>query len=162
MLLYHRQAGTQWSPLPTVVDRDAQAVIAASSEFGDFDLQAPLLCPGDRLEPDDSFDAALFAADRTARWERLIDIVEDEDWFQMEVEAGATLRVVVEVSRPDVTVRMEIYDRDGLTRLASGRGPGTLEWRADEAGSYFVRAAPETGSTIGCEAGYRLALSAQP
>ena len=47
LYLYQWQAGSGWSPLPTVVDRQAQAVIAATNQFGDFDLQAPLLCPAD-------------------------------------------------------------------------------------------------------------------
>ena len=165
LLLYHWQAGVGWSPLPTVVDNDAQAVIAASNQFGDFDLQAPLLCPADALEPDDSFDAANFATARNMTWARLFDVAADEDWFQVEAVAGAHYQVSATPTTEDVTLTLEVYDRDGLTRLDSQRGafnvPGTLTWTAAEAGSYFVRVAPTSGSKIGCDAGYRLELIQQ-
>ena len=162
MLLYHWQGRGGWSPLPTVVDTEAQAVIAASNQFGDFDLQAPLLCPADALEPDDSYDAAVFAIGSTTSWQRLFDITEDEDWFQVDAVAGASYQATVEAIGAGVAVVLEIYDRDGLTRLDSRPGSGTLAWTAAEAGSYFVRVTPEAGSRIGCEASYRLTLAAQP
>jgi hypothetical protein len=163
LLLYHWQTDRGWLPLPTVVDRQIQAVIAAGNQFGDFDLQAPLLCPADALEPDDSFDAATFAADiptpANASWERLLDVAEDEDWFQVEAVADTNYQMTVEVLSPGVALVAEVYDRDGLTRLYHRRGPGTLTWDATETGSYFVRVAPETSSNVGCEASYRLTLS---
>lgn len=159
LLLYHWQAGVGWSPLPTVVDREAQAVIAASNQFGDFDLQAPLLCPADALEPDDSFDAAIFATGATATWDRLFDVAEDEDRFQVEAVAGASYQVAAETTTPGLDFTVEVYDRDGLTRLYTCRGAGTLSWTATEAGSYFVRVVPTVGSDVGCEAGYRLTIS---
>lgn len=159
LLLYEWKAGVGWSPLPTVVDQQAQAVIAATNHFGDFDLQAPLLCPADEAEPDDSFDAALFAVGATATWERLFDIAEDEDWFQVEAVAGANYQVTSEASAPGVEFTIELYDHDGLTPLDAQRGPGTLSWTAAEAGSYFVRVAPNAGSNLGCEAGYRLTIT---
>ena len=159
LLLYHWQAGVGWSPLPTVVNSETQAVIAASNQFGDFDLQAPLLCPADALEPDDSFDAAIFAPGATAVWDRLFDVAEDEDWFQVEAVAGTSYQVAVEITAGEVALLAEVYDRDGLTRIENRRGPGNLTWTAAEAGSYFVRVAPEAGSEVGCEAGYRLSIT---
>jgi hypothetical protein len=183
LLLYHWQAGVGWSPLPTVVNNEAQAVIAAGNQFGDFDLQAPLLCPADALEPDDSYDAATFAnathacvtcANATqaclacatgaaTTWDRLFDVAEDEDWFQVETVAGMSYQVAVESFAPGVAFTVELYDRDGLTRLENRpdhQGDvGMLSWKAAEAGSYFVRVAPEAGSNVGCEAAYRLTLS---
>lgn len=160
LLLYHWQLEVGWSPLPTVIDSEAQAVIAASNQFGDFDLQAPLLCPADSLEPDDTFDAATFA-DTGANWERLFDVAEDEDWFRVEATAGASYQVEVEALAPDLAFVVELYDRDGLTRIDSQRGTGMLTWTAVEAGSYFVRVAPEAGSRVGCEANYRLSIFTQ-
>ncbi len=178
LLLYQWQAGTGWQPLPSVVETETQAVIAATNQFGDFDLQAPLLCPADALEPDDSFDAAIsatnFAANlstglgtdlgtgATTRWERLFDVSEDEDWFQVEATAGASYQAAVDALAPGVATIVEIYDRDGLTRLNSRRGPGELSWTATEAGIYFVRVLPDAGSDIGCEAVYQLTISTQP
>jgi Tol biopolymer transport system component len=162
LLLYHWQEGAGWEPLPTVVDTEARAVIAATNQFGDFDLQAPLLCPADTHEPDDSFDAAIFATDAATIWQRLFDVAEDEDWFQVEAIAGTSYQVTAEALAPGVTFTVEIYDRDGLTRLTSRFGPGELLWTATEAGSYFVRIAPESASSVGCDAGYGLTISAQP
>lgn len=161
LLLYHWEPGTGWSPLPTVVDGDAQAVIAASGNFGDFDLQAPLLCPVDALEPDDTFDAAIVANAPTATWERVFDVAEDEDWFQIDAEAEVSYAVIIDNVAPGVTFTVELYDRDGLTRLDSHQGPGTLLWQVSEAGSYFVRVAPEDGSSLGCDAAYRLTISSR-
>jgi hypothetical protein len=160
MLLYHWQTGVGWSPLPTVVDHEAQAIIAATDTFGDFDLQAPLLCPADALEPDDSFDAATFATGTGATWERLLDVAADEDWFQVEAVAGGSYEVSVGELASGVALTLELYDRDGLSRMDNRRGPGTITWTATEAGSYFVRVVPEVGSNTGCEASYRLTLSA--
>ncbi|MCC6455955.1 MAG: peptidoglycan DD-metalloendopeptidase family protein [Caldilineaceae bacterium] len=159
LLLYQWREGAGWSPLPTVIQAEAQAVIAASNQFGDFDLQAPLLCPADVLEPDDSFDAATFATGTTTTWERLFDVAEDEDWFQVEAVAGASYEVALESLAPGVDFVVELYDRDGLTRINSRRGSGTLSWSATEAGSYFVHVAPAEGSSVGCEAGYRVRIS---
>jgi hypothetical protein len=158
LLLYHWGAGG-WSPLPTVVDAGAQAVIAASNQFGDFDLQAPLLCPADALEPDDSFDAATVASADTLLWERLFDVAEDEDWFRVEAAAGATYAVGVESTGAGVALMVEVYDRDGLTRLERHEGNGTLAWTVAEAGNYFVRVAPLAASSAGCAATYRLTIS---
>jgi Tol biopolymer transport system component len=158
LLLYHWQGG-RWSPLPTVVNSEAQAVVAASNQFGDFDLQAPLLCPADALEPDDSFDAARAATGTASSWERLFDVAEDEDWFQVEAVAGTSYQAAVDVVAPGVALTVELYDRDGLTRLDHQRGSGTLAWTAAEAGTYFVRVAAEAGSHVGCDASYRLTVS---
>jgi hypothetical protein len=162
LLLYHWQSGVGWSPLPTVVDREAQVAIAATNHFGDFDLQAPLLCPADTLEPDDSFDAASFATANDTLWERLLDVAEDEDWFQVDGVAGTRYMVGVETLASETLPTVEIFDRDGLTRLESLAGPGSLTWSAVEAGSYFVRVTPAMGSRVGCDARYRLAITIQP
>jgi murein DD-endopeptidase MepM/ murein hydrolase activator NlpD len=172
LLLYHWQPEVGWLPLPTVVDREAQVAIAASDHFGDFDLQAPLLCPADTLEPDDSFDAANFAtisfdsggldAASSTLWERLLDVAEDEDWFQVDGVAGTRYVVEVETLAPETLLTVEIFDRDGLTRLESLAGPGNLTWTAVAAGSYFVRVTPAVGSRVGCDARYRLAITVQP
>lgn len=165
LLLYHWQAGVGWTPLPTVVENEAQAVIAATNQFGDFDLQAPLLCPADALEPDDSFDAASFATVDNSTWTRLFDVAADEDWFQVDAVAGASYQVTATATAAEVALTLEVYDRDGLTRLDSQRStidrPGALTWTATNAGSYFVRVAPTVGSRIGCDASYRVEIAQQ-
>jgi hypothetical protein len=47
-----------WHPLTTTVDSDNHTVTAQAEDLGDFDLQAPLLCATDDLEPDDGYAAA--------------------------------------------------------------------------------------------------------
>jgi murein DD-endopeptidase MepM/ murein hydrolase activator NlpD len=156
LFLYQRRDGQGWQPVPTVVDAEAQVALAATNLLGDFDLLAPLLCPADDLEPDDSFDAAAFVPAAGGIWARLFDVVEDEDWFQIEAAAGVTYAVTVDELAPGVAVSVAVYDQDGLTRLDGRRGAGTLTWTAANAGSYFVRVAAEPGSATGCDAGYRV------
>ena len=146
-------------------------MIAASTQLGDFDLQAPLLCPDDALEPDDSFDAASTAPAPLApapsipagggSWTRLFDVAEDEDWFQVEAVAGTRYVVNAVPAAPDVRLEVAVYDRDGLTRLESRADAGALLWTPAEAGSYFVRVAPTSTSRIGCDARYALTIAAQ-
>lgn len=156
--LYHWQAESGWTLLPTVVDEAAQAVLAAADQLGDFDLQAPLLCPADRLEPDDSFDAAVFVPAGGLRFDRLVDVAEDEDWFQVDVAAGTPIRVTLENVTPGAVLTATLYDLDGLTPLAQRRGPGELALTTVAAGTYFVRVVPEPGSLTGCDATYRLTI----
>jgi hypothetical protein len=57
---------------------------------------------------------------------------------------------------------LEVYGRDGLTRLAANGPtiePAALPWTADEEGTYFVRVAPAPGSAVGCGAAYRVAIT---
>ncbi len=158
LLLHRWQAGTGWIPLPTVVDAEAQAVLAATDQLGDFDLQAPLLCPRDGLESDDTFDAAVFVPQAGATFDRLIDVAEDEDWFQVEVGAGAPIRVTVGEVAPGLALTVTLYDLDGLTPLTQRSGPGELALTTVAAGTYFVRVAPTVDSAVGCDATYRISV----
>jgi Tol biopolymer transport system component len=158
--LYQWQPGRGWAPLPTVVDETAQAVLAATGQLGDFDLQAPLTCPADGLEPDDSFDAAVFVPVGGARFDRLIDIDEDEDWFQVDVAAGTPIRVTLEDVTPGLALTVTLVDLDGLTPLTQRSGAGDLALTTVAAGTYFVRVAPTVGSAAGCDAAYRLTVRA--
>jgi Tol biopolymer transport system component len=158
LLLYRMQPGSGWVALPTVVDSEAQAVLAAADQLGDFDLQAPLLCPSDGLEPDDTFDAAVFVPQAGATFDRLFDVDEDEDWFQVEVGAGVPIRVVVQTVAPGTALTATIYDLDGLTPLTGRSGPGELMLTTVVAGRYFVRVAPTAENNAGCDADYRISV----
>lgn len=69
--------------------------------------------------------------------------------------------VSVEALAPDVSLSVELLDRDGLTRLEEGRVTGTFTWRAAATGSYFRRVTPTAGSGVGCDATYRVTLAEQ-
>jgi murein DD-endopeptidase MepM/ murein hydrolase activator NlpD len=156
LLLYAWQDGLGWSPLPTVVDTAAQVIYAASDRLGEFDLQAPLLCPADAHEPDDGYFAALGLTPGDPATARLFDLPDDEDWLQIEATAG-TAYTVTTTSTAGVTLTTVLFDHDGLTRLAAST-TDTLTWTAPADGTYFVRLTPAAGSATGCAAGYTVTL----
>ncbi len=147
-----------WTPLPTVVDEAAQVVYAATDRLGEFDLQAPLRCPADRLEADDSYFAAVYVRAGHPPLTRLFDVAEDQDWLRFDASAGTPYQVTVDDVTEGVTLQVEVYDVDGLTRLAAN-GAGTLAWQPAADGTYFVRVAPAPGSAVGCDASYRVAIT---
>lgn len=147
-----------WAPLPTVVDEAAQVIYAASDRLGEFDLHAPLRCPADRLEADDSYFAAVFVSAGHPTLTRLFDGPRDEDWLRLNATAGTRYQVTVDEVAVGVRPRVEVYDVDGLTRLAAN-GVGTLAWQPAVDGTYFVRVAPAPDSAVGCEATYRVAIT---
>jgi murein DD-endopeptidase MepM/ murein hydrolase activator NlpD len=158
MGLYRWQPATAtWEPLPTAVDAAAQVAYSASDQLGEFDLQAPLLCPSDGLEPDDGYFAAVYIKAGHTALTRVFDVAEDEDWLRLDATAGVAYAVVVDEMADGVAPVVEIYDVDGLTRLAAN-GAGTLRWQPDADGTYFVRVAPGPGSAVGCAAEYRVAV----
>jgi murein DD-endopeptidase MepM/ murein hydrolase activator NlpD/Tol biopolymer transport system component len=157
--LYRWEPGARtWTPLPTAVDTAGQVAYAATDRLGEFDLQAPLRCPAGRLEPDDGYDAAVFVSAGHPPLSRLLDGATDEDWLRLDAAASNRYQVTVDEVGEGVTLRVEVYGRDGLTRLAAA-GAGTLAWDTSEEGTYFVRVAPAPGSVTGCDAGYRVAVS---
>ncbi|MCC6169305.1 MAG: PD40 domain-containing protein [Caldilineaceae bacterium] len=147
-----------WTPLPTVLDEAGQVVYAATDRLGEFDLQAPLRCPADRLEPDDGYYAAVFVSAGHPPLTRLFDGPQDEDWLRLDAAAGTSYQVIVDELSEGVMPLVEVYDVDGLTRLAAN-GAGTPAWQPTVDGAYFVRVAPAPGSAVGCEATYRVAVT---
>jgi hypothetical protein len=156
--LYRWEAETRaWTPLPTAVDAAGQVAYAATDRLGEFDLQAPLRCPADVLEPDDGYDGAVFVSAGHPPLSRLLDGATDEDWLRLDAAAATGYQVRVDDLGEGVELRVEVYGQDGLTRLASA-GAGTLAWTTGDVGAYFVRVAPAAGSATGCDAGYRIAV----
>lgn len=150
-----------WVALSTTVDTDQHQAIAQTMEIGSFDLQAPLLCPADAREPDDTYDAAGPIPVDGIPVGRLFDISEDEDWFRLEAVAGAVYTLQTQNLAAGVETVLSIYDLDGLTLLASDDNSGggkasRLEWRAPKTGTYFVRVTPASGSAYGCTATYEV------
>lgn len=163
--LYHWDRGSAtWQSLSATVNAAAHLVIAQTPDLGDFDLQAPLICPSDLSEPDDLFDAAAEMPTVGVSIARRLDVAIDEDWFAIEAVAGREYALGTHSLAPGVDTVLEIYARDGLTRLAAddNRGPGlasALEWQAPHSGTYFVRVAGAPGSAVGCGAAYELSVT---
>src|SRR5690606_12274418 len=124
-------------------------------------LLAPLRCPADQLEPDDDYFTAVFVEPGHPPLSRLLDVAGDEDWLRLNAAAGSTYQVTVDQQAEGVSLNVEVYDTDGLTRLATATS-GTLTWTAAEEGVYFVRVAPAPGSATGCTATYRVAVQPVP
>jgi hypothetical protein len=160
LLHYWDPQARAWQPLPTAVDEAEQTVYAATERLGNFDLQAPLICPADNLEPDDSFYAATYVEPGRGAVRRLFDVAEDEDWFRFDVTKRPYRIRLFDVA-DGVAPRMQLYDVDGLTLLAEWASAGAADleqlWQPDEEGTYFVRVLPASGAT-GCEAAYTFAI----
>lgn len=152
----------RWQPLPTMVAEDGRKIRASSDRLGNFDLQAPLLCDGDSLEPDDGYFAATYVEPGDDPLHRLFDLDADEDWVQFDAVRGQGIRVSVDQIADGVALVAEIYGLDGLTALAAAESvdgrPVQLAWSPPDDGTYFVRIAPVPGSRTGCAAAYSIAV----
>jgi len=152
-----------WQSLPTTIASATHVITAQSYAFGAFDLQAPLLCPQETQEPDDTFYAAQSTSTTGTAVSRLFDIPEDEDWFTFQAHAGGWYEIETRSLAPGVDTILELYDGDGLTLLATDDNGGgglasRLEWQVPEDASLFVRVRPAAGSIAGCEASYELSV----
>ena len=156
------EASQTWLPLPTSVDERTRTVTAEANQLGHFDLQAPLRCPADTLEPDDSYYAAAYIGRDDAPQRRLLDSQDDEDWVRFDASAGETRSVRIDDIAAGVRLTAEIYGLDGLTRLAADSGatgqPLALTWTPQDEGTYFVRVTPAAGSAAGCDASYTISI----
>jgi len=165
LAVYHWNTNDNtWIPLTTTVNTGQNQVIAQTTEIGNFDLQAPLLCPADSYEPDDSYYAAMTIPTNGTPFSRLFDIAQDEDWFRLEAAAGKKYVIQTTNLAAGVDTVIEVYNLDGVTFLASddNSGGGTasrLEWQAPMDGTYFVRVSQTPGSVNGCNAAYKLSVS---
>jgi len=147
-----RGAGqTDWTPLGVELDPESGLATTSSSQLGDFVLAAPLHCPQDVMEPDDHTYLATTLSLGTPIT-RTLDIDADQDWFQLEVEAGSEYRWQVR-SEGEVATELVLLDGDGIGELARSADTGSdLLWTAPRSGVIFARVTP-TGPT-GCEARY--------
>ncbi|MCA9972714.1 MAG: peptidoglycan DD-metalloendopeptidase family protein, partial [Anaerolineales bacterium] len=151
-----------WQALPTGVDTGQKSATAQTLETGSFELQAPLLCPVDSHEPDDGYTMATAVESDGAGWSQLFDSAQDEDWFSFTAAAGSVYTLETADLTAGVATSVEVYARDGLTRLAAATGgspAARLQWTAPESGVFFVRILPASGSTTGCAAAYTFSLS---
>jgi hypothetical protein len=152
--------------LPTTVDTNQKQASAQTTEIGNFDLQAPLLCPADSQEIDDNYYVAKTINTDGVTANRLFDIAQDQDWLKLNTIAGQ--RYVIQTSNlaSGVDTVLQVYDLDGVTILTSDDNSGggkasRLVWQAPQTGTYFVRISQAPASAFGCSATYQISVSQQ-
>jgi hypothetical protein len=165
--VYWRESEQAWEDVPTIVNSDDRTVTAQTGTIGHFELQAPLLCPADSVEPDDAYYAARSIEVDEAPVNRLFDIQQDEDWLYFEAEEQTTYIIESLNLAANVDTLIEIYSRDSATLQASNDNGGQglasyLEWRAPQAGPYFIRVRRAGQGTYGCRAQYDLRVTIKP
>jgi hypothetical protein len=158
------ESGQVWIPLTTSIDTRNHQASAETTRPGYFDLQGPLLCPDDTLEPNDHYDASNALTNRTLVYS-LFDIAQDEDWFQFDAIANRSYNVGTTNLSAGADTILEIYDRDGVSLLASDNNSGggkasLITWQAPSNGVYFVRVKRATGGAYGCTSSYEMVISA--
>lgn len=158
------EVSNTWIPLPTSLDQNLKEATAQTSAAGIFNLQAPLLCPADHSEPNDTYDASTLLSANRIPSEHGFDIVEDEDWFRFAALAGGSYTVATDNLSTGVDTVIELYDQDGRTQLgADDNGNGglasRLTWKAPSSGTYFVRIIRPSTGVYGCSANYDLSLT---
>ena len=143
-----------WQPLQTTVDPISRVIAAHTQELGDFDLQAPLLCATDALEPDDSYAARAPWYRTVPRW-RVAWIYPNIAIGRVSTRSVGQRYVIRTQNLADgVDTLLNLYDIDGLTLLANndnaGVGPASeLRWTAPYTGTFFVEVASVPGGTTG-------------
>lgn len=156
------ETNTTWITLPTTVDTNQKQAIAPTTEIGNFDLQAPLLCPADISEPDDNYYGAKAISTNGVPVNDLFDVTGDQDWFKFDALAGTEYSIRTTNLAAGVDTALEIYDTDGVTPLASddnGGGASELEWQTPQNGAYYIRVSHVPGSAYGCSAIYQLSVT---
>ncbi len=156
-----------WHPLTTTVDSDNHVVTAQTEDLGDFDLQAPLLCATDDLEPDDGYAAARWVWPNDWSLARGLDIPQDSDWSRFDAVQGVTYTISTQNLAVGADTVLNLYDVDALTLLASnddaGGGPASeLVWTAPYTGTFFVEVVSAPGGTTDCSATYELTITTIP
>ena len=156
-----------WYPLPTTVDMDQNIVTAQTQDLGGFDLQSPLLCATDDLEPDDGYQAARRVWPNDWPLSRGLDISQDNDWASLEAAQGVTYTISTQNLSGGANTVLNLYDVDTLTPLVSnddaGGGPASeLVWTAPYTGTFFVEVVSAPGGTTDCSATYELTIATIP
>ncbi|MBM4430723.1 MAG: M23 family metallopeptidase, partial [Chloroflexi bacterium] len=150
-----------WQPMTTTVDSDNHVVIAQTENLGDFDLQSPLLCATDDLEPDDGYAAARWVWPNDWPLARCLDIPQDSDWSRFDAIQGVTYTISTQNLAAGADTVLNLYDVDALTLLANNDdadgGPASeLVWTAPYTGTFFVETVSAPDGTTDCSATYEL------
>ena len=156
-----------WQPLTTTVDLANHVVTAQTEDLGDFDLQAPLLCATDDLEPDDGYAAARWVWPNDWPLPRGLDIPQDSDWVRFDAVQGVTYTISTQNLAAGADTVLNLYDVDALTLLdsnddADGGPASELVWTAPYTGTFFVETVSAPGGTTDCSATYELTVATIP
>lgn len=156
----------QWYSLQTTVDFVNNTAVATTDLTGDFALNAPLLCSGDAVEPDDEHEKATPLWLNNGPLARLLDISEDTDWTYFSAVEGVQYTLATQNLTGGDTV-LRLYDSDGETLVTTddNRGGGLaslIQWIAPRTETYFVEVISGSSGYTGCSAGYELALTGNP
>lgn len=159
--LFRWDAGQQqWQALATQDSAQEKFLSANTSDFGIFQVQAPLRCPTDDSEPDDSNYAATPIDAGAQPSLRLFDSSADEDWLRVDLNAG-TVYVVETTGEPATRGAWTLYEQDGITPLAGGEVGIAAAFAPPHNGSYFLRTAPAPDAAVlDCAALYTLRVVA--
>jgi murein DD-endopeptidase MepM/ murein hydrolase activator NlpD len=156
-----------WQPLTTTLDLVNHVITAQTEDLGDFDLQAPLLCATDDLEPDDGYAAARWVWPNDWPLARGLDIPQDSDWSRFDAIQGVTYTISTQNLAVGADTVLNLYDVDALTLLANNDdgdgGPASeLVWTAPYTGTFFVETVSAPGGTTDCSATYELTIVTIP
>ena len=147
----------EWIRLPSVYNADQSTVTAQTSTMGMFALQAPLICPADDTEPNDSSVTAVgLGIDDTAS-DYFFDMVGDEDWFAFQATAGEEYTLIVRSTEQGVALSSEVFAEDGQTHIQVD--PVLKSWVATEDAVYYLHVRPESTSQIGCQSSYSITVA---
>jgi hypothetical protein len=166
--LYHWDEEREtWQPMTTTVDSDSHTVTAQAEDLGDFDLQAPLLCATDDLEPDDGYAAARWVWPNDWPLARGLDIPQDSDWMRFDAVQGARYTIRTQSLAGGADTVLNLYDVDALTLLVSNDdvngGPASeLIWTAPYTGTFFIETISAPGGATDCSATYGLTIATIP
>jgi hypothetical protein len=152
-----------WRPLSSTVHTADRTVSATTEQVGAISIQAPLLCPADQSELDDTYYLAKQLPKDATTARRLFDVAQDEDWFLLEILQGATYTLQTANLSEGVDTVVGLYDADGVALLVSNDDGGDgkasrVQWVSPRSGTYFVRVTQGTESAFGCDAAYELTV----
>lgn len=152
-----------WTELPSLGNTETNLVSTQTSATGLFGLQAPLICPADSSEPNDSPDAARSIQINAEPLSAILDIAGDVDWYQIDLAGGDayTLHVVGLDSTVNPTITLMPMTLDGeFWAVTAEDGTAERKWTAPADGGYYLRVTgPQTGT--GCQASYQIWLEVE-
>lgn len=152
--------GLTWTQLASTINTIDNTIYAQTSNFGQFTLQAPLVCSNAVNEPNDKYDVATYLVENSDLTFDNFDIETDEDWFRLRASRGNKYEISLSEIGIGVEVKFEFYDKDGVTLLFESNDPASIEWLAPDSGTYFIRVMRQSGGDFGCESTYSIELSA--
>jgi subtilisin family serine protease len=109
----------------------------------------------DNYEENDNINSAFYPGyDWEQTWLSDIDgegIVNDDDWYDIDVDPGEE-RLIVDLTSSDSQgdIDLELYDSNGdfLARSNSGSNNESIDYTVADAGTYYLRVYPYSGSDV--------------